>query len=139
MGRATASRSSTATPTTRFNPRPPHMGRATPPSRLHPRSSGCFNPRPPHMGRATQIAHAIRVLRKMFQPTPSSYGEGDRTGRNRPERQDNLKPFREPPARRAKTRLADPLQAETADDPRLSRRREPPGGPASAEVRADGA
>src|ERR1700734_2595688 len=115
MGRATASRSSTATPTTRFNPRPPHMGRAT------------------------QIAHAIRVLRKMFQPTPSSYGEGDRTGRNRPERQDNLKPFREPPARRAKTRLADPLQAETADDPRLSRRREPPGGPASAEVRADGA
>src|ERR1700733_6670794 len=52
--------------------------------RPRPRFSGAsccpsFNPRPPHMGRATPFSQRS-TQEPGFQPTPSSYGEGDSPG-----------------------------------------------------------
>src|SRR5580692_8029344 len=88
-----------------FNPRPPLMGRATLVlegrdvdleqvsthalllwgGRRRPRcrcTAGAdrFNPRPPLMGRATTAPPAGGPEARSFQPTPSSYGEGDGAG-----------------------------------------------------------
>src|SRR5579863_6044868 len=60
----------------RFNPRPPHMGRATDRRSAPSGARTRFNPRPPHMGRATAFVDAPGGD-EGFQPTPSSYGEGD--------------------------------------------------------------
>src|ERR1700733_4473261 len=60
-----------------FQPTPSSYGEGDSRGSGAPSARCCFNPRPPHMGRATIAGPPRGRHGPQFQPTPSSYGEGD--------------------------------------------------------------
>src|ERR1700734_1006508 len=68
------------------------MGRVTAAETTAPASSGGFTPRPPHMGRATHTPEEVAAHVGWFQPTPSSYGEGDAPACWRPRERPSFNP-----------------------------------------------